>query len=340
MKTAIIGTGRIAIKLEDDQLRPKPCTHLGALIELNKNQEKFQLIGICDLNSDHSMAAAGKFSSLQIAPVINKSYKKIIDLNPELLIIASTTNSHYEILMHAMEKKIPNIVCEKPICLNREQALKIHEKAIKQGTQIWINYERRFHKKYIDLKSCIESREPYGKILSYTGQLFSSLSKFHRSKNDEGVLLHDTTHLLDLAYFLFGSPFKNNNDLIPKETIPITENTATHTMLISHNKSLNGVIRTIIGVPYFHFEMELIFEEARIRVGNGFYCVEVGEQSPLYEGFFSLKKPKYINKEPKSVLDNPFMKLYNDVYGNVYDPSGLKDACQNVMHLSINSHGL
>ena len=334
MNTAIIGTGRIAFKLENDNLRPKPCTHLGALRELNQNNEKFNITGLCDLNSDNSMSALGFLTMQNNLPAISKSYKDIVKLNPDLLIIASTTQSHYEILMYAIDKKIPNIVCEKPICLKKEEALKLHEKATKKGTRIWVNYERRYHKKYIELKSCVVSKEPYGNLLSYTGQFFSPRKKLHRSKEDEGVLLHDTTHLLDLAYYLFGAPDNieepiNNNPLI-------TENNSMHTMLLSHNKSVSGIIQTIIGVPYFHFEMELIFEQARIRVGNGFYTVEMGENSPLYEGFYSLKKPLYIEKEPKDVLDNPFIKLYNDVYNNIYDPSGLKDACQNVMHLSIN----
>ena len=83
--------------------------------------------------------------------------------------------------------------------------------------------------------------------------------------------------------------------------------------------------------------MELIFEEARVRVGNGFYSVETGEKSPLYEGFFSLKKPEYIDKEPKNIMDNPFIRLYTTVYENKYNQTALKDACQNVIRLSINS---
>ena len=335
VKTALVGAGRIAFKLEKDTLRSKPCTHLGALVEINKVNEKFNIIGVCDLLKTNSNEAADFIAAGNAKPLISKDYKDIIKLHPDLLIIASTTNSHYEILMRAIHEGISNIVCEKPICLNKQEALKIYEKASNHGIQIWVNYERRFHPKYIYIKSIIDDKQAYGKILSYTAQFFTPQTKMHGDRDDEGVLLHDTTHLLDLAYYLFGAPVEEKRK--ENKSIITTENNISHTMLISHKNSTNGILRTLLGSDYFHFEMELLFEKARIRVGNGFYSVETGEHSPLYEGFISLKKPVYIDKEPKNIVDNPFIRLYTDVYENKYNKAALKDACQNVMRLSINS---
>jgi len=332
IKTALIGAGRIAWSLELDPLRYKPCTHIGALKLL---QKKFPIewIGICDIDPEKSVKAPRFINKPDI--YTTTSYEKLIDMNPDLLVIASSSESHYTILKYALENKIKSIVIEKPIVLRPEEARIIENLSIKNRARVYINFERRYHKKYTTLKKIIETEKPLGKAIFYRGTISCSNPElYYKNSHNEGVLLHDTTHLVDLSQFLFGKvinhrkPEKKNRP--PKQT---------HLLQLDH-KSISGEILSLSAVPYFHFEIEILFQKGRIRAGNGMFLVEKSTKSPHYKNFQSLCKKESTNLEVQNQRDNPFIRLYSDLLGqhngptDLYDISNLKDACQNIIYLA------
>lgn len=333
MKVSIAGTGRIAWSLELDKLRYKPCTHIGALCALAQKNKKIEWAGLCDTNHEKSQGAYEYIQSQTLKPInpqITTDYREIIQKNPDLFVIAADTDIHFKMLEAAIKQGIPRIVVEKPIVLTVKEANKLEKIASGKKSRIWVNYERRYHPKYEQVRSWIHENQIYGKALYYHGWLSTNLKNLHRHKEGEGVLLHDTTHLLDLAFFLFG-PGKTRQ-------ISSRQRKESHLLEITHQNSgpspLFGEILTTICTPAFHIEIEIIFEKARIRCGNGFLHIEKVKQSPYYEGFQSLEKPQIIPDKKMVFKDNPFIRLYSNVFNGSPPENMTHEACANIVALS------
>ncbi|MDH4262273.1 MAG: Gfo/Idh/MocA family oxidoreductase [Spirochaetia bacterium] len=333
MRISIIGTGRIGFSLENDLLRYKPCTHMGAIQLLIKKGIKLKWQHICDIDNE-KINNCKKF--LYIDKAIKKTdsepicftqdYREVLSAKPDILVIAADTSVHYKITIEAIKAGIPRIILEKPISPGYRQSMKIYKQAEKSNTHIWINYERRYHLKYKQLKESIQSGKPYGRPLYYRAWFASSNSSlFKKGLENEGALLHDTTHLVDLALFLFGDVKKFKREI---------SGNYLHKLLFFHNNSISGEILTTINNCFFHFEIEIFFENARIKAGNGFLIVEKAEKSKLYKNFTSLSSPQFIPDKKMLVKDNPFINLYFDVIHDNYETSFLKDACQNIKYLT------
>ncbi|MES0488661.1 MAG: Gfo/Idh/MocA family oxidoreductase [Leptospirales bacterium] len=334
MTIAIIGTGRIGALLEKDKLRKKPCTHLGAIVHLSKSEIPVKNIYLCDLQEQRldEVEKYIKIDNPDIHIIKYTDYEKMFQNNtaPDIAVIAADTKVHYFILMAAIQRGIKKIVVEKPITMDRKEAETVKKTAIQHGVKIWVNYERRFHPKYSTLKKQIESTKPYGKVLYYRGLFTTSQKKLFANDDQEGVLLHDTTHLLDLAYYLFG-PQNSSLNGYPKTKDDLQKSFTLH---CTHQNNISGEITTITQVPYFHFELEILFEKGRIRIGNGFTHLEKSIPSPYYDGFTSLGKIENVENSSENIMDNPFIRLYLSVYKGNYDQQLLKDACQNIITLT------
>lgn len=329
MRVSIIGMGRIGISLENDPLRYKPCTHIGAIQSLIKMGIPLKWSFLCDLDSAKMRLGEDFILSNNIAKEKirqTQNYHTVVADKPDILIISTDTEMHYDIAISAIKAGIPKIVIEKPLTPTYRKAMQIFKLAKKFDTHIWVNYERRYHSKYRQLKKNIESGENFGNPLLYHGWFASSNSSlFQTNPQNEGVLLHDTTHLVDLALYLFGNVNKSNQTIVGRDA---------HKLTLLHENGIHGEILTTIDNKFFHFEIEIIFEHARIKMINGFTIVEKLEKSRLYDNFTTLGNPKVLPDKKMQLKNNPFVSLYLSVVKDEYEPSFLKDACQNIKFLT------
>ena len=320
MRVAQIGLGRIGLGLEKDPLRYKPCTHLGAIVALQNKNKSITIIGLCDRNKNN-WKPAKELLGEQGHISFFREHQKIIELKPDLLVIAVDSSEHFQILKEAVEYGIPKVLIEKPLVVSKYQLRKIKNIYQRHRSAIWVNYERRFYAKYRQLKQDIQ-RSRFGRILSYRGLFLCSGSGFYPCKTSEGLLLHDTTHLLDLALFLFGeiekTKFQYSRDQM-------------YTIFLRHKKNqLEGNILTIRHPRLFQFELELIFENARIVAGNGFIRIEDIKKSKDYKGFYSLDHPLQ-KLDIKPTFDkNPFITLYGEIISNQRSQDNFIDSCKNI----------
>lgn len=319
---SVIGTGRIAWQLENDRLRYKPCTHIGALKTLAADNIPLYFKSFCDINEDKAAAAAAFAGNKKAA--VTADYKDIIKDRVDLLVIASSTESHFDILRAALKADIPSIVVEKPVTANATEAAKLRRLSRNSGSHIWLNYERRYHHKYRKIRKWIQN-EKYGKALAYRGFFGATNASFYPDGKFEGVLLHDTTHLLDLVFFLFGEA--TYTDVAPLKK---RGERTLHHLHLHHLTGIPGEITTMVNSPFFQFELEILFEKGRLRTGNGFITFEPKIQSRHYEGFYSLDEAEQVKIKKMKLKRNPFIKLYQNVLQGSADPALIDQACRNV----------
>lgn len=317
---AVIGCGRIAWLLENDPLRYKPCTHLGAIKHWQKKDRAIRISALCDTEIDRAKGAAHFLSAAEA--LITAKPDEALATKPDLLVIAASTAAHFPLVQKALAAGIPRIVLEKPVAFAAAEARKLRKLLQKSKSVILPNYERRYHPKYIRLKQLLSKEQRPG---SYRGFFAAGSTGGARARaatdgigasagglyadakrGDEGVLLHDTTHLIDLAQFLYG-PVKSQQVIASKHR---------HIVELVHESGATGSIETALGIGAFHLELELHLSKERIIVGNGFLSRERIAASPHYKALRSFAAPERTSDTPFTVAKNPFVALYREaIYG-------------------------
>ncbi len=330
-RIAVSGTGRISWLLENDPKRYKPCTHLGGLVHVIKKKAAGYEILLRDKNTEN-LQGAQDFIRKSIQPSGISSFQNIRDIPlPDLHIISTPSEEHIAMLMESMELGIPRIVVEKPLGVNPKEMRELSKKLKKYSGKIWIHYERRYHPKYIQIKNEIASRK-WGALTGYYGVLLSMHSNLYpetpgnekpqkekrRRTFSEGILLRDTTHLLDLAQFFAGE--------ITDYHVRRLRNS--HTVELTHQSepSVQGSILTQADSKIFHFEINLYFEKAVITAGNGFIIRRILNK----KSFLNFQEPEYKTDLNLKAQENPFIAFYKDVLFEGGNSTSIQDAIKNV----------
>jgi predicted dehydrogenase len=120
------------------------------------------------------------------------------EINPELIVLSTTTKTHYKIFLKIFKHKFKNlkvILAEKPFCNTIEQANKIRYLSKKNNVKIFINYTRNYYKsfniinKYFDKKKSNEGTVYYsGDFKNNASHFISLFSKFYGKINNIHIL--------------------------------------------------------------------------------------------------------------------------------------------------------
>ncbi len=319
-KIAVVGCGRIAWKLEADPLRYKPCTHLGALRYWLTRRRGLRISALCDLSLENA-AGAARFLGISDA-LLTSDFQAVIKQKPDVLVIAASTAAHFPVLAAALRAKIPRIVMEKPVVFSATEGRKLSLLLKNSQSIILPNYERRYHPKYLRLKKRIS-----GKALSYRGFFAAGGKSLYADAKtgDEGVLLHDTTHLLDLAQFFFGN-------IVRHKTVAGRRR---HVLCLEHADGATGVLETSLGIGVFHLELEIHTKKERITVGNGFLTTQKIQSSPHYKNLRSYGVPEGVGDAKFGLPENPFVKLYKEALFGKPNNAHFTEALKNVEILSL-----
>jgi len=279
IRCVVIGCGRIGSSLEDDRLREKPASHAGAIA---KNRETV-LVGGADPEPEARIEFARRWK-LPLSSVYETAEQMLETLRPDIVHIASDTESHISLLKTCLADRIPVIVLEKPVGMSLEEAkdlLPLVEQAEQEGTsRVIVNHERRFSRDFRFLRSIIESEE-LGTLKAIHSRLYMGLEK-----PPAQVLWHDGTHLVDIITFLAGpwdvTAVQGNADHTENPFMALGETrNREETALVSIDCSP--------GRDFLGFELDVEFSSGRIRAGNGIWEVWKSEPSPWYEAFRSLR---------------------------------------------------
>jgi len=293
---AIIGLGRIASLLEEDRLREKPCTHAGAI---SANPDCV-LAGGYDLDEKRRELFAEHWG----VPVYADAGEMLRSINPQILIIATYPDSHYEYCRLAAACNVPLVICEKPLADTLSAARKIAALASNEhgtngsGPVIITNHERRYSADYIKAREILSS----GKL----GPLLSVRAVLCMGKNKRllDVLWHDGTHMADALMFLTGLQLKHRNCRGAKltasagtawlegELIQPKTSVTPNRERCPASAPIPVIMELGAGRDHLIFEMEFSCTAGRLRIGNGIFEVWESAESPYAEKFRSLKKTK------------------------------------------------
>lgn len=251
---AIIGLGRIAWRMEDDPLRAKPCTHVGAYLK-----HGCRIQAGCDVDAKARREFGKRYS---VEALYDDYHQMLAQQQIDLLSITAYATERHEMVMAAIKQNTPAIFCEKALATSLEQADEIVTALAYSNSTLVTGHMRRWSNDYQKVKGMIDN-ETIGRVLS-VNVLFS------------GSLIHTGTHAFDLLHWWFGAPLSAQGRVISKAKKNRQSGYRYSGKKLADGGGVgrihfaNGVVATIEGQvkDYFIFEFDIVATKGRIRIGN------------------------------------------------------------------------
>jgi len=306
-RIGIIGIGRIGAGLEEDPLRIKPCTHTGGILKNNK----LLITSVCDIDKTKLSLFGKRYKVSRLYIDFKKMLKnEVLDA----LVIATWTDSHKAITCEAARRGVKLIICEKPMAFSRKDCDSMVRTCKQYGSILMINHERRWEEMYRKVKEMITEKK-IGEIRTVTANVLTERSFKKKSfRIDKSSLLHDGTHLIDMALFLFGDP-ESINGFIPRSRKDSAYG------IITFRNDIVLFLEAGGDRNFFNFELDILGTDGRIKIGNEYKELWIKKKSRRYKGFRELEKINF----PRFSIKNSFIEEYREVVrlleGKIRKPS-------------------
>ncbi len=165
-----------------------------------------QITAICDINEDRAIQKAKEYGVKNIYT----DYKELLsNSDVDAVSICTWNNMHAQIAIDALAAG-KNVLCEKPMAMNTEQALNMQKAQKESGKLLMIGFVRRFGNDCTILKDFIQTgdlgdiyyaKANYIRRNGNPGGWFSD-----KQRSGGGPLIDLGVHVLDLVRYLAGSP--------------------------------------------------------------------------------------------------------------------------------------
>jgi predicted dehydrogenase len=173
IKVLIIGLGKIGLLYNIKKNKLSLHTHCGFLYK----RKNFKIVGAVEKKKKLNYIFKNYFNC-QIFNSIKEAIKKT---EPNLVIIATPTNTHLKVFKEVMLNKTkisPVILFEKPVGKNLEEIKKIKKIVIKKRAKIFVNYNRDYEESFIKLSNYFSRLPTCNAEVSYNGGFINNASHF------------------------------------------------------------------------------------------------------------------------------------------------------------------
>lgn len=281
------------------------CGNIGAMYDLDK-EDILTHSKAFFLNSNFNLTVYdidGRKSEL-----ISNTYncKVIFNLenlnNYNIISICTPTDLHFLLLKRLFKLKIPLIICEKPISNNLDELIELEFLYNKSNTRVLINYFRRFHPNYIDLKTQISE-------IVKKDRLVNILVRYQKG------FLNNCSHAIDLIEFILNININFDNFISTNFCYDHFINDPTISLTGSSN-NINFSFLGISNIEYSFFEVEFYFEKSMIKIEDSGSKIKYFHNQVNANYFLPLEED--LNLSKTNAISNRMMyviqeadKLYN-----------------------------
>jgi len=180
----LIGCGKIGSEFADDPRSRGIYTHAGAY----HAHPATRLVAVCDLDPERAERCARRWS----VPVWGTDPRRLLEeVTPAIVSLCTPDPTHAALLLAVLQvPSVRAILAEKPLATDLAQALRLLRQARERGVVLVVNYIRRYSPGFQVLKQALTSGA-LGGIQVVTGYYTKGT-------------LHNGSHWLDLARYLFG----------------------------------------------------------------------------------------------------------------------------------------
>jgi len=283
-KAAVIGCGIIGVLAEADPKRIKPATHAGSFFR----HPRIKLVGLCDISTETLKKVSKLFPGV---PTFTSAAEMIDCLKPEIVSVATHSDTHYKFVKLATEGGARAIICEKPITRTIKEGKKMIEICKKNKTLLFIDHQRHFDSLIRKAREKIKS----------LGQIRQASIFYTKG------LRHNGIHAIDLLRFFLGKTqwvrgFKNS--LTSQKGYENIDG------LISFKSGSLGVLQSLNGNEYSIFELYFYGSKGYLGLKNSGFEIEEKRvrDSVYFQGYRELSEPKkWPGRNPRSMM-GPMVK--------------------------------
>jgi len=288
----IIGLGQIGMEYDyekkDDQ---SIFTHARAI----HKHPNFQLIGAVDISSKKR----NRFEKLYASPTfidVNAALKK---LKPEVVIIATPTNTHSSVVTKILNSSKPEIIlCEKPLAYELNEAKKMVKICKEAGVKLFVNYMRSVDIGVSEIKRRIEIGEIKKPIKA---NIWYSKGLYNNGSHLINLLSLWLGKIISVKLIKKGTLF---NELDPEPDFKIEFSCGT------------AIFRAAWEESFFQLSVELLSTSGRLLYDNGGNTIEWQGTSydPDFHGYKILDKNKEIINNSMNIYQ---FKVYDSIFKHV-----------------------
>lgn len=300
INVALVGMGNIGLLFDyDKQDISKSYSHAKA-IYLN---DKFDLKYVIDTNEGNLTLLKDLFPNVKYV----NSYKLVDCSEIDLLVIATPTILHFEILSYFENSSIKLFLVEKPLFYSKEEYESL-EPFFKD--KIVINYMRKFQKPFKNLKNHINKNE------------FGNIKKI--VLNYVKGLKNNASHFIDIINFLFDRP-KIIRSTILSTSLGFSNDDLSYDVFIEieyKNKIVPIHFISFDHDKYNIIELKLYFENKVVEYINSEQKISYFNinESVEYKGYnFIDEKASKEEKISKKLLYN----VYEEIYLNIIEKKAI-----------------
>ena len=301
-KAAVIGAGNIAAVFDDPQSKDV-LTHAHAY----SLHPGFKLCGFADLDEEKAKTAAKRWGG--------RAYSSVADLveheHPEVISVCTPDETHAEVVKQLEGKNILGGILEKPLAAGLIDAKAIAASSLVKKGKFIVNYSRLFVPEFQMLRQDYR-QGAYGRLIAATGYYGKGL-------------LHNGSHMTSLLHWLFG------NMKVVKKLFSIndfTNNDPSVSAVLQFSAGAEGVLHIIDSRLYTMFELDLLFEKARVRMVESGHKLEIYglEKSKRYIGYTMMNLQETITTSLGRSLSFGVENLYNWLEGSQLPVSTVDEA--------------
>lgn len=259
------------------------------------NQHKgFNLIGGVDIDTELCKIFDEKYGGKSYSGVI----ESLKDNRPDVVVIATSTESHKQILQDIIKYSKPKVVlCEKPISYSLKEANEIHQLCKDSNIKLFVNYIRNSDPNIIEIQGKINSGEYSGLV---KGVVWYSKG-----------LIHNGSHFISLMEYWLGPILGSDcikkgrlfNGLDPEPDFSLTFEKGEIIFLSAKEENFS------------HYTIEIIFENGRLKCGQGcenIYWTPIHDD-PNLSGYKVLSSNGI--EQFKRSMDKYQLNVTNELYG-------------------------
>lgn len=285
IQVALIGLGQIGCRYDLGK-ESHVLTHARAISE----NDSFDLVAAVEILS----AYGDEFKKHYSVPVFSSIHEMLRVFEPELIVIATPTSTHVEVLEQVLSSpKLKVVLCEKPISEGAHQATKIVKLFQDRKVDLFLNYQRRSTKSTNELKHLISNKQ-FGTFLG--GSAFYT-----------GGYLNSASHLVDVLEWLFGTttaPAKLNSLAKMESDFKVSASFK----LMGKDFYLQQIDTDLFSI----FEAQLLFDKFRVRYLDGGNRIFIDDLQPnkIYSGEYNYE----MSESPKFKTEgDDLMEVYKDL---------------------------
>lgn len=276
----IIGAGQIAGGY-DVSGSEAILTHAHAY----KNNNKINLLGFYDINFNQAQKMSNKWNT--------KAFNSLDEVsNVDIVSICTPDFCHLETVKNALYLNPKLIFLEKPLSNNQKDTKEICE--ISKKTPILVNFSRRFVKEFQELSIRIKNNE-FGEYQTGNGYYGKGYT-------------HNGSHMRNLLELLISDI---TNSTIIEEIHDFFDKDFTKTAILEFKNNKKFFMHGTNCNYFSIFELDLIFEKARIQILNLGYEIKIFkiENSEKYSGYKILKLSEQIHTELDYAMKNAIINI-------------------------------